>query len=77
MVNESLEEYFSSKRYRGFSKTITISSFKEQEDDNYRFWAHLTPKQRIELHYLMISYLFHDVLDSQEKDYQIKLSEES
>jgi hypothetical protein len=77
LVNEPMVDYLASKRYKDSLKTITISSFEEQENDNYRFWAHLTPAQRIELHYLMISTFFKDVLESPEKDCKIELTEDS
>jgi hypothetical protein len=57
-VNESMAEYLKSEIYRESFKTITISSFEEQEESNYEFWAHLTPKQRLELHHYMISRFF-------------------
>ena len=61
-VNESMADYFKSEIYRESFKTITISSFEEQEESNYEFWAHLTPKQRIELHHYMISRFFENEL---------------
>lgn len=37
---------------------VVISSTKEQNDDNYRYWACLSPKQRLELHYRMITRIY-------------------
>jgi hypothetical protein len=61
-ANEPLSEYFKSKAYKDSFKKITISSFEEQEKANYEFWAHLTPHQRLELHYYMITRFFSDEL---------------
>ena len=76
LANEPMVDYLSSERYKDSFKTITISSFEEQEEDNYIFWAHLTPAQRIELHYLMISTFFWNVLASPDKDYNIEVTED-
>jgi uncharacterized protein (UPF0262 family) len=37
---------------------VVISSTKEQDEDNYRYWASLSPKQRLELHYRMITHIY-------------------
>jgi hypothetical protein len=66
-VNESMADYLKSEIYRESFKTITISSFEEQEESNYEFWAHLTPRQRIELHYHMITGFFADELKQKKK----------
>lgn len=71
-VNETLEEYFKSKAYKESFKKITISSFEEQEEDNYVFWAHLTPKQRLELHFHMISGFFADELNKKKRYHKIE-----
>jgi len=59
-VNEPMEEYLKSDRYRKSSAKISFSDFKGQEEANYAFWRHLTPSQRIELHTIMISSLYRD-----------------
>lgn len=59
-VSESMEEYLSSDRYHQHSKTITFSDFESQEEENYIFWRSLTPRQRLELHHLMIEAIYQD-----------------
>jgi hypothetical protein len=39
-----------------------ISSTQGQDEDNYRFWASLSPKQRLELHYRMITRIYSNEL---------------
>ncbi|MCX6234325.1 MAG: hypothetical protein NT175_06310 [Bacteroidetes bacterium] len=41
---------------------VTISSFNEQEEANYRYWLNLTPEQRFELHYKLITQFYADVI---------------
>jgi len=41
---------------------VVISSTKEQDEDNYRYWASLSPKQRLELHYQMITRIYSEEL---------------
>ena len=74
-VNESMADYLKSEIYRESFKTITISSFEEQEESNYEFWAHLTPKQRIELHYHMITQFFADELEEKKIYKKIEINE--
>ena len=59
-VNEPMEEYLRSDRFRSQTSTITFSDFKGQEEANYNFWRMLTPKQRLELHQIMIASLYQD-----------------
>lgn len=59
-VEEPIEEYLKSERYRESSSTLTFSDFKGQEEANYAFWRHLTPVQRLELHRIMVSSLYAD-----------------
>ena len=37
---------------------IVVSSTRAQDEDNYRYWASITPKQRLELHYQMITRIY-------------------
>jgi hypothetical protein len=46
-ANEPMVDYLSSKRYKDSFKTITISSFEEQEEDMRRYWASITPLHRL------------------------------
>jgi len=39
-------------------KEIIISSVEAQEKDNYRYWASLSPEQRLELHNQMITRIY-------------------
>ena len=57
-ANEPLADYLNSEKYINESKTITISSFKEQEESNYEYYQQLTPGQRLELHYWLITGVF-------------------
>ena len=57
-ANEPLSAYLTSKEYFNKPGTITVSSFKEQEESNYEYWKQLTPGQRLELHYWLISGAF-------------------
>ena len=42
---------------------ITVSTVKEQEEANYRCWLKMTPEQRFELHYKLITGLYADVIE--------------
>jgi hypothetical protein len=59
-VDEPMEEYLKTDRYRKTSSVITFSDFKGQEEANYAFWRHLTPAQRLELHTIMVTSMFAD-----------------
>lgn len=37
---------------------LVISSTEAQNEDNYRYWASLSPEQRLELHYRMITCIY-------------------
>jgi len=39
---------------------IVITTLEGQEEANRIFWASLTPLKRLELHYKMISHIYHD-----------------
>jgi pectin methylesterase-like acyl-CoA thioesterase len=41
---------------------VVISSTEAQDEDNYCYWASLTPKQRLELHYQMITHIYSNEL---------------
>ena len=71
-VNESIVDYMNSKAYKESFTNITISSYEEQEEDNYVFWAHLTPKQRLELHFHMITGFFADELKKKKGYHKIE-----
>jgi hypothetical protein len=57
-VDEPMEEYLKSDRYRQSSASITFSDFEGQEEANYAYWRHLTPSQRLELHTIMVSSVY-------------------
>ncbi|MBE0649078.1 MAG: hypothetical protein IH596_15005 [Bacteroidales bacterium] len=57
-VDEPMEEYLKSDRYQQHSTAITFSDFTGQEEDNYKFWSSLTPRQRLELHSMMIKEMY-------------------
>jgi hypothetical protein len=61
-LEEPMGEYLKSDRYRKLSAGIVFSDFKGQEEANYVFWRHLTPLQRIELHTIMVSSLYADLV---------------
>lgn len=44
--------------YVAADKEIIVSSIQEQEEDNYMYWASLSPEQRLELHHHMISRIY-------------------
>lgn len=67
-VDEPMEEYLRSDRYRQHSTTITFSDFKGQEEENYIFWRSLTPRQRLELHYLMIEAMYQNTTGQSNND---------
>jgi hypothetical protein len=48
--------------YVAADKAIIVSSIQEQEDDNYMYWASLSPEQRLELHHHMISRIYSNEL---------------
>ncbi|MFH1936279.1 MAG: hypothetical protein ABIK52_01795 [Bacteroidota bacterium] len=56
-VDEPLEEYFRTDRYRKYSTILTFSDPGGMEEANYRFWRGLTPRQRLELHRIMVDSL--------------------
>jgi hypothetical protein len=39
---------------------ITFTTLEGMEEDNRRYWASLSPAERLALHYKMISRIFHD-----------------
>jgi hypothetical protein len=47
--------------------SITISTVEEQEEANYRYWLCLTPEQRFELHYTMITHFFADAIEKNKR----------
>lgn len=61
-VDEPMTDYLKSDRYRKSSVDITFSDFEGQEEANYEFWRNLTPAQRLELHTIMVSSLYADVV---------------
>jgi len=68
-VDEPMEEYLRSDRYRQHSTIITFSDFKGQEEENYMFWRSLTPRQRLELHFLMVKAIYpHELEKSSDID---------
>ena len=61
-AEEPMEMYMKSDRYRKSSAVITFSDFKGQEEANYFFWRHFSPAQRLELHTIMVTSLYADVM---------------
>ena len=59
-VDELMEEYLKSDRYRKSLAEITFSDFEGQEEENYSYWRHLSPSQRIELHTIMVNSIYKD-----------------
>lgn len=57
-VDEPMEEYLRSERYRQHKSDIVFSDFQGQEESNYHFWRKLTPMQRLELHTIMVYELY-------------------
>ncbi|MBL7113972.1 MAG: hypothetical protein ISS19_18685 [Bacteroidales bacterium] len=76
-VDEPMEEYLRSDRYRQYGMKITFSDFKGQEEANYRFWRSLTPRQRLELHVLMIEAVYQSEIEksNDEKPLEIVFTE--
>lgn len=68
-VDEPMEEYLRSERYLQHGSKLTFSDFKGQEESNYLFWRSLTPRQRLELHVLMIEEMYpNDIEKSNDAD---------
>ena len=67
-ADEPPEEYLRSERYSNKPKIIIISSFKGQEESNFQYSLNLTPGQRLELHYLMITNLYKEQLSKPEPE---------
>lgn len=61
-ADEPMEEYLKSDRYRKSSCGIVFLDFTGQEEANYAFWRHLTPAQRLELHTIMVSSMYSDIV---------------
>jgi hypothetical protein len=75
-VNEPLEEYFRSHRYKRLSASISLTKLEDHEEANYSFWRSLTPSQRLELHQIMINSLYKDEMLETENpgNFQITLN---
>lgn len=71
MVSEPESVYLTSLRHQAEGKEIVISSLEEQEEANYLYWLSLTPVQRFELHYKMISIIYKDALMKKKKTNKI------
>ncbi|MCX6231404.1 MAG: hypothetical protein NTZ33_07665 [Bacteroidetes bacterium] len=59
VLNDASTEYITDNQ----ENKIVISSITEQENDNYDYWLSLTPKQRLEVHYNLITMLYSDKLE--------------
>jgi hypothetical protein len=57
-IDEPMEDYLTSERYRRSATAIIFSDFNGQEETNYFFWRHLTPIQRLELHTIEVASLY-------------------
>jgi hypothetical protein len=70
-VSEPHAEYVAPKKPSGVYKNITISSFEEMREDNYRHWLSLTPEQRLTEHYSLIirAYNYKDTYSPYDKIY--------
>lgn len=52
----------------GIKRSIKLSSLKEQEEENYRYWLSLTPEQRVANSTALIKNVFADQLKSAKKN---------
>ena len=57
-ANEPLADYLVSDRYKKYTRSIHFTSIEKQEEANHLFWRHLTPKQRLELHQMMLADIY-------------------
>ena len=53
-ANEPAAEYNSPQEINKLYNAVTISSFEEMRNDNYRHWLSLTPEQRLAEHYKLL-----------------------
>ena len=49
-------------------KRIIISSLKDQEEDSYWHWLSLTPIQRLEEHYILITNFYRDEIEENKRE---------
>jgi len=61
IVSEPEANYLSSS-IKQSNDEIIISSLEGQEEANYLYWLSLSPVQRLELHYKMITGFYSDAL---------------
>ena len=46
---------------------ITVSSYEEQEEANFRYWLQMTPAERLNLNYKMMMQLFNDKIEKNKR----------
>lgn len=71
-VDELMEEYLRSERYRIYSTRLTFTDPQQMEEANYAFWRSLTPNQRLELHQIMLASLYSESMTSKENTSEVK-----
>ena len=59
-VNEPQAEYLPQQKTGYMYNAVTISSFEEMREDNYRHWLSITPEQRLAEHYVRITTMYKD-----------------
>ena len=59
--------YTASSAHLNSNNEIIVSSLNEQEEANYLYWLSLSPEQRFELHYKMITHFFADEIAKNKK----------
>ncbi len=46
---------------------VTISSYKEQEEANFRYWLQMSPAERLDLNHKMMLQLFSDKIEENKR----------
>jgi hypothetical protein len=73
-VSEPDVVYTVSSAHQTSNNEIIVSSLKDQEEANYRYWLSLSPEKRFELHYKMITHFFADELKKKRSTRKISFS---
>lgn len=60
--SESGQVHDTGADYVSSEKKIMVSSIQEQDENNYMYWASLSPEQRLEVHYQMITRIYSNEL---------------
>jgi hypothetical protein len=61
LLRESTASYLTSSKHCNDSEII-LSTLQKQEEANYIYWLSLTPEERFELHYILITQFFSDTI---------------